>query len=131
MDATASPITSNLVSIVNAGSLGGYFSTFLNTTSISAVGPLSTPGITFSGNGAWMELTLTPGGTLMATPLSITGNGPASIEAWVYCPALLDVNMMVGWGTRATTGASVVRVCSLFVLVSILLSSNLSLSLNQ
>ena len=96
VDCTCLPVSGSVTGLVNMGTLGGTF-VATNNPSITALGPLSTTGITFDGSSNYVKLNVN-------TPESITATGPSTIEVWVYNPSVTYDGAMLAWGTRVSTG---------------------------
>jgi hypothetical protein len=107
VDATAlSPGALNDIS--NAGTLGGFFEARGGGTTV----PLATnvAGVNvvwFDGSNDYLQLVDSVGGSLVVPPSGLVGvNGTASIEVWVYNPAVGGEETMISWGRRGTAGAN-------------------------
>lgn len=107
MDATSLPL-GPLPNWTNNGTLGGTFDT-VSATNVPVVSNVfGIKGVNFTtlavgGNGG-------RNGTSYigpAVPTQLTGNGPRTIEAWVYNSTVQDEETMFAWGARGSDHVNV------------------------
>jgi hypothetical protein len=89
LDATALP-NGALTTWTNNGTVTGNFVREVNTPQVTTISGVK--GVTLDGDNDWY---VGP-----AAPVSVTGNGSRSIEAWVYNPAAASEETVFAWGRR-------------------------------
>ncbi|HEU5123948.1 MAG TPA: LamG-like jellyroll fold domain-containing protein [Verrucomicrobiae bacterium] len=107
VDATSAPVGS-VNDISNAGSLGGVFEALgAGTTVPNATNVAGVNAIVFDGSNDYLQLVSSIGGALVPPPGGVLGaNATASIEVWVYNPAVATEETMVAWGRRGAAGGN-------------------------